>query len=154
SLKNLFQPLAHLAGVGGILIREANDVITRSVLHLRGAGAGAALRLQHFLKFRIRDGGGRNLRVNAASGNVCVDERLYLLRNTKKIQRRIAIEVGRDLVDKAKQLGVAEDIAGHFWAMLQQAKHFVERAKLVDEVGANLDVFQQLHARVHLPLKV
>ena len=42
-LENLLQLLTHLAGKGRVLIREADDVVARGVLHLGGPGAVAAL---------------------------------------------------------------------------------------------------------------
>ena len=46
ALEDLLQLFAHLAGVGRVLVGEADDVVAGRVLHLRGAGAAAALRLQ------------------------------------------------------------------------------------------------------------
>ncbi len=93
-------------------------------------------------------------RIYAARGHMSVDEHLYLFRHAEKIQRRIAVEVGGDLVDEAKQLCVPEDISGNLRPVFEYVKRLVKHPELIDEIGPDLQIFQQLHARIHLPLQI
>ena len=60
-----------------------------------------------------------------------LDECLNFLRHAEEVERRVAVEVGRHLVDKAKQFGVAEHVGRNFRPMLEQLELLVNDRSLL-----------------------
>ena len=85
---------------------------------------------------------------------MAVDEGLHLLPNTKEVQGRVTIKVRRNLVNKTKEFGIPEDIAGDLRTVLQNVEGFEKLAKSVNEFSPDFQIGQKEYTILHLPHEV
>src|ERR1035437_1535081 len=65
----------------------------------------------------------------------------------------MAVKVRRDLVDEAQELGIPKNLAGDLGPVFQNIQRVVEHPEIVDEIGPNTQIVQQLHAGLDLTLE-